>query len=142
MKKLILVIAIVGFIGSAQAQKLTAKDVPVAVKEAFTKAYPMEKDIDWSKDGSNYEAQYDAKQGDISVTYKSDGELVETEMDIPISSLPQGVMDYVKKHHKNHKVKEAAKITSANGTVTYEAEVNGMDLIFDSKGNYLKSVKA
>ena len=142
MKNLLLLIAIVGFVGSVQAQKLTAKDVPAAVKKAFTKAYPMEKDVDWSKDGKNFEAQYDAKPGDMSITYKPDGELVETEMDIPVASLPEGVSAYVKKNHKDHKIKEAAKITNADGTVTYEAEVNGMDLIFDSNGKYLKSVKA
>ncbi len=38
-------------------------------------------------------------------------------------------------------MKEAAKITDAHGVVTYEAEVKGMDLLFDSAGKFLKEVK-
>ncbi|MBC7865300.1 MAG: hypothetical protein IAF38_20155, partial [Bacteroidia bacterium] len=36
------------------------------------------------------------------------------------------------------KVKEAAKITDAKGVVTYEAEIDNADYIFDSTGNFLK----
>ncbi len=53
MKKIILSLAIVGFVSHAQAQKISAKDVPAEVKEAFSKAYPSVTDMDWSKDGSN-----------------------------------------------------------------------------------------
>ena len=50
-------------------------------------------------------------------------------------------MEYVKKTYKEDEVKEASKITDANGTVTYEAEVKGKDLIFDSNGNFIKAIK-
>ncbi len=143
MKKLILLLIVVGSITQAQAQKkLMAKDVPTAVKDAFSKAYQMEKDIDWCKDGNNYEAEYDSKKGDMAAIYSADGQLVSTEMDISIADLPSGVMEYLLKNHKDHKVKEASKTTNVDGTITYETEVQGMDLIFDSNGKYLKSKKA
>ena len=62
--------------------------------------------------------------------------------DTDTSSLPQGVMEYVKKNYKENEVKEATKITDENDTITYEVEVKGLDLIFDSKGNFIKSIKA
>lgn len=142
MKKLILLIAIVAFVTQSQAQKLMQAKVPKAVKNAFHKAYPSVKDADWSKDGKNYEVEYDANKVDMSITYSATGKLIETEMEISASSLPRGVMDYVKKNYKEDEVKEASKITTAKGIVTYEAEVKGLDLIFDSKGNFIKSVKA
>lgn len=141
MKKLILLLAIVGFITKSHAQKLMAKNVPVAVTNAFSKAYPLIKDVDWSKDGSNYEAEFDKGKVDKSVTYDASGKLIETEVEILASALPASVMEYIKKTYKEDEVKEASKITDANGTVTYEAEVKGKDLIFDSKGNFIKSVK-
>lgn len=142
MKRLILLVAVVAFATQLNAQKMTAKDVPAEVKSAFKKAYPMEKDIEWSKEGSNYEAEYDTKSGDHSATYTAAGKLVETEMDIKTSSLPKGVIDYLKLNHKDHKIKEASRVTNVDGTITYETEVNGMELIFDSNGTYIKSVKA
>ena len=141
MKKLILFLAIVVCCIQAQAQKMMAKNVPAAVTAAFSKSYPSIKDVDWSKDGNNYEAEYDENKIDMSVTYSASGKLIETEMEIDASMLPAPVMDYVKKNYKEDEVKEASKITAANGTVTYEAEVKGMDLIFDSKGKFIKSVK-
>ena len=141
MKKLILSLAVAGFITNANAQKLMAKNVPVAVTNAFSKVYPSIKDVDWSKDGNNYEAEYDKGNFDKSVTYDASGKLLETEVEILASELPTSVMEYVKKTYKEDEVKEASKITDANGTVTYEAEVKGKDLMFDSKGNFIKAIK-
>ena len=141
MKKLILLLLIGGLFTKAEAQKLSAKDVPSAVMNAFNKAYPSIKDVDWSKKGDDYTASYDSKKVDNSVTYEVNGKLIETEIKIAPSTLPSGVMEYVKKNYKEDEVKEASKITDASGTVTYEAEVKDLDLIFDSKGDFIKSVK-
>ena len=141
MRKIIVLFVLATLVTQAQAQKLMAKDVPKAVVAAFTKEYPSISDIDWSKDGSNYEAGYDSDYGDRSVTYNAAGNLIETEMDIEVSTLPAAVLEYVKKNYANSKVKEASKITDAKGNVTYEAEVKGRDLIFDSNGNFIKSMK-
>ncbi len=53
MKKIILLLAVVGFFVQAQAQsqELMVKDVPTAVTTAFYKMYPSIKEVNWSKDG-------------------------------------------------------------------------------------------
>ena len=143
MKKLVLVVVAVVLFSQldAQAQKIMAKNVPTAVTQAFKKAYPTVTDIDWSKDGVNYEAEYDSKNGDKSVTYNAQGVLLETEKDIKVADLPASITTYVKNNHKGHSIKEASKITTASGVMTYEAQVNGMDLIFDSAGMFIRSEK-
>ena len=65
MKKLILLFAVAGLFTQAQAQKLKAKDVPVAVTAAFEKSHPTTKDVDWSKDGNNYEVEYDVNKTEL-----------------------------------------------------------------------------
>ena len=52
------------------------------------------------------------------------------------------MLQYIQKNHSGAKIKEASKITLADGTLHYEAEVNGRDLIFDANGNFIKAVKA
>ena len=42
---------------------------------------------------------------------------------------------------KGKNIKEGAKITKADGTVNYEAEVNGTDVIFDASGKFIKEAK-
>ena len=117
------------------------KDVPLAVTAAFKKAQPSVKDVDWSKDGNDFEASYEVNKKNMSLTYSILGNLVETEVQIVASALPAPVMVQVKKNYKEDEVKEASKITTANGTITYEAQVKGMDLLFDDTGNYIKSAK-
>ncbi len=39
------------------------------------------------------------------------------------------------------KAQEVSKITDARNNVSYEAEVDGRDLIFDDKGKFLKEVR-
>jgi hypothetical protein len=67
--------------------------------------------------------------------------LGKTAGEIELNQLPKGVLEYVKANYKGQKVKEAAKITDAKGTVTYEAEIKGMDILFDSNGKFIKEIK-
>jgi hypothetical protein len=38
-------------------------------------------------------------------------------------------------------IENRPKITDAKGSITYEAELKGKDLIFDSKGKFIKETK-
>jgi thermostable 8-oxoguanine DNA glycosylase len=140
MKKSILFLAM-GFITiTANAQKMKEAEVPAAVKSSFMKLYPAAKVQAWEKENGNYEAEFTQNKVETSVLMSADGKLMETEMEIKASALPQGANDYVTKNLNGKKVKEASKITDAKGTVTYEAEVDEADYIFDSKGAFIKKV--
>lgn len=67
--------------------------------------------------------------------------MTEREMDIKVTDLPATVLAYVKERYKGKTIKEGAKITTADSTVNYEAEVDGKDVIFDTNGKFLKEVK-
>jgi len=123
------------------AQKIQEKDVPTTVKTSFNKTYPTAKEVKWDKEGNNYEASFDANEIDNSVLFDATGNEVETEVEIELNQLPSGVLEYVKTHYSNQKVKEAAKITDAKGAITYETELKGMDVLFDSNGKFIKEMK-
>lgn len=141
MKKLAFLMVASLITSFAIAQKLSEKDVPQPVKTAFQKSYPTAKEVKWDKEGSDYEASFDFNETDYSVLFDANGSIVETEAEIEISQLPKSVTEYVTTHYKGQKIKEAAKITDAKGVDTYEAEIKGMDLLFDSKGNFVKQLK-
>ncbi len=141
MKKIILFLIISCFIAQTNAQKLKESAVPVAVTAAFHKAHPAIKHIDWKGSGKNFETKYTDDKVEISHTYTAAGRLLESETEIVIASLPAPVMPYIEKHYKGSKVKDAAKMTSPDGVVTYGAGIKGFKLIFDAKGSFIKSVK-
>jgi hypothetical protein len=123
------------------AQKVSKKDVPLAVQKSLSIHYPDVQKVKWEKEHRNFEASFEINGTELSVVYDQNGTLLETETEISVKELPISVLDYVKVHYKGQKIKEAATITDAAGVVTYEAEIKGMDLIFDSKGSFLKEVK-
>jgi Putative beta-lactamase-inhibitor-like, PepSY-like len=139
--KNVLIVLMLAITISTSAQKVKASEVPVAVMNAFQKQYPKATDVTWDKEKGNYEASFDLHKVDNSVLFNESGKIIETEIEIEISQLPKGVVEYVKANYKGMSVKEAAKITDANGVVTYEAEIKGMDLLFDSSGKFMKESK-
>jgi uncharacterized lipoprotein NlpE involved in copper resistance len=128
--------------GFAQNKEKNQKhiNVPVAVKNSFVKLYPGT-NAKWEKEDAKYESNFKRDGHNMSALFAEDGSLEETEMDIAISDLPATVAEYVKAHHTGATIKEAAKITKANGDINYEAEVKGTDLIFDNDGNFIKGQK-
>ena len=128
--------AIVAF--SVSAQNIDATKVPEAVKSAFTKAYPNITKVQWSKEDGKYEASFKKDGNSMSTLQDEKGVIQETEMDIKINELPASASAYVKENYKGKSIKEASKITRANGKITYEAEVAGKDLIFDASGKFIK----
>jgi len=120
------------------AQDVKPKDVPAKVKAALAKKYQAATKVNWEKEKGNYEANWGGKLGeDNSAVFTQAAEFVEIVNAIPISALPKAVAPYVKEHYKTP-IKEAGKVTDAKGTLTYEAEIKGKDLIFDENGKFLK----
>lgn len=141
MKKLLSLVALATAIGfSACAQKLDASKVPASVKATFEKQYPGVS-VKWEKEDGKYEAGFKQNGNTMSALYEANGTMTESEMDIKVSDLPASVLAYVKENYKGKKIKEGAKITKSDGTVNYEAEVDGKDVIFDATGKFLKEMK-
>jgi len=141
MKKLALMMVAAMFTSLTFAQKLQDKNVPALVKTSFQKSYPNVKEVKWEKEGVNFEVEFELNKSEQSVLFDAKGSIIETEIKIEISQFPNGVLDYIKINYKGQSVKEAAKITDTKGTVTYEAEIKEMDLLFDSNGKFIKEIK-
>ncbi len=123
------------------AQNTHKKNVPTAVTISFNKMYPSAKEVKWDKEKDNYEVSFEENEMDNSILFDANGNVVETEIEIELNKLPSQILEYVKTHYSNQKVKDAAQITDAKGTITYEAELKGKDLLFDSNGKFIKEMK-
>lgn len=141
MKNLIILLALAATCLQANAQKITEKEVPAAVKTSFAKLYPSATGVKWEKEKGLFEAEFKSNNVEQSVLFEANGQMAESEVEIAVKDLPPASQEYVKKHYPGQPIKEAAKITAANGTVTYEAEIKGMDILFDAKGNFIKESK-
>ena len=139
MKKTITTAAICLLLTSfAFAQKLSADKVPANVKAKFATLYPSVTDAKWEMEKADYEAGFKNGSKNTSVVIDAQGNLKETETAIQANELPKNASDYLAKNHPGAKIQETAKIVSAKGVVTYEAEINKKDILFDEKGNFIK----
>ncbi len=141
MKKTAVTMVVMLFATLTFAQKMQEKNVPANVKSTFKKKYPTATAVKWDKQGEKYEASFDLNNTDNSVLMDAQGNIIETEVEIELTQLPKGILDYVKTHYGGKQAKEGAKITDAKGIVTYEVEIKEMDLIFDNNGKFIKELK-
>jgi hypothetical protein len=141
MKKIIFIsfaasfFCLIGF-----GQKIKDAELPAAVKTSFQNKYPGIS-AKWEKEEGNYEANFKKEGNQMSATFQPNGTFLEFEVSIKESALPAAAQSYIQANYKGKSVKETAKITSATGTITYEAEIEGRDLIFGSDGKFLKVEK-
>ena len=138
MKKLLISTFAFLFVVACFGQKVDIKDVPSVVVEQFKKQYPSIEGAKWEKEKANFEVSFTHGGKHRSISYSADGNLLETEVAIDASEIPEKIMVYVRQQFGNKKVKEVSKITKANGNVTYEVEIAGKELFFDEQGNLVK----
>ena len=138
MKTLFTIVSLGLGLSLANAQTVKEADVPTPVKDALKKQYPAAKVEKWEKEDTNYEAEFHINKIETCAVYDSNGKFIESEIEIKESELPKGVADYIAKNLAGQKVKESAKITDASGKVSYEAEIDNIDYIFDSNGSLIK----
>jgi hypothetical protein len=140
MKNLILMLAVLLFSSFAIAQKISEKAVPKSVLSTFLQAYPQQTNVKWEKEKGNFEANFTNGKKEHAMLLDINGNIMETEVEIEVNQLPTKALAYLQKTYPNKKIKEAARITDPHGTVTFEAQVTSIDLIFDKKGTYIKSI--
>lgn len=143
MKKITILFAFTFFTTQLHAQKLATTEVPDAVIAAFKTANPNITNPQWVKEKSGYQARYIVNKKTRTVSYTNSGTMVVHDSKVAIATLPAAVKVYLEKNYPGHadNINKVLKMTKPDGTVNYDVEINGTDIFFDAKGNYLKSTK-
>lgn len=138
MKNTVIIFALALGVNYANAQTVKEAEVPEAVKKTQSQNFPKIKVEKWEKEGANFESEFHVNKIETSAIFEANGTLVATETEMKPSELPKEITDYVTKNMAGKKIKEAAKIIDAGGTISYEAEIENVDYIFDPNGTLLK----
>lgn len=109
--------------------------IPAPVKSAFEKQFATAVNPKWEKEDGKYEVSFTNNGKETSALFSPQGMLEETEVMIPETELPPSALKIAK---AKGTIREATRITKADGSTWYEAEVKGKDLLFDSNGNPVK----
>lgn len=124
MKRVIVIAIATGLALAGYAQKIDAKQVPVEVKNAFTKAFPNATNVKWSKEDANeFEAEFKGGKQEKSAVFDSHGTWINTETEIEANELPAAVQSSIKKEYPDSKILEAEVLETPNGVKSYEVEI-------------------
>jgi uncharacterized membrane protein YkoI len=133
---------LVGGIASSNAQDIAKKNVPVAVKTAFSKAYPKASDADWKMEGSNYKVDFDLAKTDYKVTYTATGKTIAVEKDIPNTQLPAVIAKSIQTRYPKGRIDDADWINTG-GKITYKIDIEGtpdVKVWYGADGEFIKEV--
>ena len=125
------------------AQKLSAEQVPQAVKAAFSKQFPTAKRIKWELEAANqYEVDFRQAKTDCSALFDQNGGLLVTETEIKTTDLPASVIQALKTQFAGFKIEEVEKVVFQDGTIAYELAIEkgeqSLEVQFNSEGKVLK----
>lgn len=128
---------------SACNQTTKTRQVPTNISETFIKIHPNATIIKWNDEPPIWEAKYKEGEEKGAVSFNEKAVVTETELVISETQLPNSAIipDYIKVHYPNEKIMGCEKITKANGTITYEIQITGKEIVFDGSGKYLSEEK-
>lgn len=130
---------IVALLFAGCKQNVNESEIPKEIIESFNANFKGSTVESWDKENNGgYEAEFELNGVESSATFSSEGKLLETEQEIEESSLPNSISEYLKTNYSDKNIDEVAKITTGEGVIKYEVEIEKADLIFDDKGNILK----
>lgn len=115
----------------------TQSDVPAALKTKFATMYPDARATKWEVVDGLYEASFLKNNIETEVLLSLDGSVLQTETEIGLKELPQPVRGHVATELGAKKITEASRISGPNGAVNFEIEVDNIDYLFDSEGNFI-----
>lgn len=133
---------------NAGEKDLRKDQVPKPVVEAFEKAYPNAKKVEFEEETFEgktvYEVEYKENRKEYDLLYDADGTLLRKEEEIDVQTLPEPIRQAVTKAYPKAKIKEAEKLMKPDGTVTgYEVEIKEgrkeFELELDTDGQILKT---
>ncbi len=133
---------------NADEKEISKHQVPKTILEAFEKAYPNAKEVEFEKEIVNgktvYEVEYKENGSEYEILYDSDGVILQKEETIDVKTLPEPIVKAILKAHPGATIEEAEKVMKPDGTViSYEVEIKTegkkLELELDAYGKILKT---
>jgi predicted membrane metal-binding protein len=139
MKNVIISLFAFLFSSFVLAQTIDEKDVPNIVKSTFLISYPDLTNVQWEKEKEFYKVHYIVKNTAQTMVLDPNGNVLKTATAITLKQLPATALTYIKKNYRYKKIKSVARISDAQGVVTFEVRIATKTLSFTKKGVYRNS---
>ena len=134
-----LFISITGF-----PQDLAPENVPSAVRQSFSKSFPVAKNVRYTRQDQGYKVGFLWAEKQCFATLDKSGKLVETEKGIDASELPKEVKASVNRNFGGYAIIDAVRREAVDMGICYEMDLkkdrSGYQVRFSPKGEILLKV--
>ena len=142
MKTPLMILAALALSATASAQKVSEADVPKPVKSAFMKQFPKAEHAKWEMETkTEYEVNFKIGSDEMSATYGTAGQWMETEKELKMADLPAAVRKTIAEKYADQKTGDISHVDSPKGE-TYEVDMKkgekSMEVVFSKDGKMLK----
>src|SRR5690554_4697190 len=114
MKKLLVSLLSVGFFFFTSfevlAQDLRNNQVPSLILNSFKSEFPKASDIDWEREGSNFEVEFEVGRRDHKALFNDQGQLIRHEQELRVRNLPEHIRREILKTHRGYRISEVDKL--------------------------------
>ena len=100
------------------AQDLKIEDIPKNLSDEFQKAYPTASDVEWEKEGNQYQVEFEIDRRDHEIWYDADAKVVKSEQEISKDDLPEQIKSTLSSTYEAYKI-EDIETKEENNIVTY-----------------------
>lgn len=135
--KTLLLLALV--ILAACGEKKQKSTPPEKTVEVFRNLRPNAVIDQWNDESPIWEAKYTDGSEKGAISFDQDSNVTETELVLSEHELPnlEMVKSFIIANYPQEKMIRCEKFTKIGGDITYEVQVTGKELVFDSAGNFL-----
>lgn len=142
MKTPLMILSLMALSATASAQKMSEADVPQPVKAAFMKQFPKAEHAKWEKETvTEYEVNFKQGAEEMSATYGTSGQWMETEKDLKMADLPAAVRKTIAEKYADQKTGDISHVDSPKGEM-YEVDMKkgekSMEVVFSKDGKVMK----
>lgn len=142
MKNLLMLFVCLALVTVVSATNQKDEKIPAAAKTGFSAKFPTAQKVKWGVEKpGEFEAEFTLSGVETSALFDVKGNLLETEVEIKESELPQAVKATIAKDFAGYKLDEIEKATDAKGITTFEMEAakgkDKLEISFDANGKLL-----
>ena len=108
-------------LANASAKEVSKHEVPKAVLEAFEKAYPNAKEVEFEKEifegKAAYEVEYKENGREYEILYNSDGVILQIEETLDVKALPEPIIQAISKAYPKATIEDAERVIKSDYTM-------------------------
>ena len=120
--------------------QIAHSQIPSVVLNGFQQQYSEAIDVEWEKQDSNFEAEFDLNNVDYAVLINQQGEILKAKHDVNLEEVPENVVSKVKVDYPDYTIDDV-EILEEGERRYFQLELNGnlmgKDIVVSETGEVL-----